>query len=405
MRSYLALLRIPGVVRITAWQLFTRLPLGMLSLAILLHVQAATGSYGQAGAVVACVSVGEAVVMPLTSRLTGVFGVARVVLPAALVNGGAMIALATAPPNPFLLCALGAVLGASVPPVMPVVRALYPQLVPGDVVRALFALDTAAQELIWVVGPVAATLLSTWVSTPSPLIATAAITVTGSIGFLLSLSQRKPRIVRNQSVFGRVLLYKQVVLAMVASLALVASFLALEVGVVAQYDGDGVIVGIAIAISSVGSLLGGILLGHRHLGLTGLVAMMLIVFTGTALIGVLPTLWLQLVVLFASGFGFAPALATIYLMVSSGVEEHIATEAFGWLNTGALAGAAIGTALAGMATDTFGAEGAYLIATILALIAAISPLVVRLAGPIQGLTATRPLESAARNEVGGPRDA
>lgn len=390
MRSYLALLRIPGIVRITAWQLFTRLPLGMLSLAILLHVQAATGSYGRAGAVVACVSVGEAVVMPFSARLTGVFGVSPVVLSAAVINGAAMVALATVAPNPYLLCALGATVGASVPPVMPVVRALYPQLVPEDVVRALFALDTAAQELIWVVGPVAATLLSTSVSSPSPLFATAAITVVGSIGFVSSLSRRKPRIVRNRSVFGRVLLYKQVVLAMVASLALVASFLALEVGVVAQYDGDGVIVGFAIAISSIGSLLGGILLGHRHLGLSGLVAMMFVVFTGTALIGVISALWLQLLVLFASGFGFAPALATIYLMVSGGVEEDIATEAFGWLNTGALAGAAVGTALAGVATDSFGAEGAYLIATILALIAAVSPLVVRLAGPIGGLTPATP---------------
>lgn len=395
MRSYLALLRIPGVVRITAWQLFTRLPLGMLSLAILLHVQAATGSYGRAGAVVACVSVGEAVAMPLTARLTGVLGVSPVVLSAAVTNGAAMVALATVAPNPYLLCALGATVGASVPPVMPVVRALYPQLVPEDAVRALFALDTAAQELIWVIGPVAATLLSTSVSSESPLFATAAVTVIGSIGFILSLSRRKPRIVRNRSVFGRVLLYKQVVLAMVASLALVASFLALEVGVVAQYKGDGVIVGIAIAVSSIGSLLGGILLGHRHLGLSGLVAMMFVVFTGTALIGVISALWLQLLVLFASGFGFAPALATIYLMVSGGVEEHIATEAFGWLNTGSLAGAAIGTALAGVATDSFGAEGAYLIATILALIAAISPLVVRLAGPIGGLTPATPTLTAS----------
>ena len=40
MRAYAELIRVPGVVNVTASQLFARLPLGMLSLAILLHVQA-----------------------------------------------------------------------------------------------------------------------------------------------------------------------------------------------------------------------------------------------------------------------------------------------------------------------------------------------------------------------------
>lgn len=386
MRSYLALLRIPHVARITAWQLFARLPLGMLSLAILLHVRATTGSYGQAGAVVACVSVAEAIVMPLTARLVGVVGVVPVMLPAALVNGAAMVGMATAPPNALVLCVLGALVGASVPPLMPVVRALYPQLVPPDVVRALFALDTSAQELIWVIGPVAATFLATTVSTAIPLLAAAAITVAGCVGFLTSIQRRTPRVERNQSSFGRVLLQKQVVLAMVASLALVASFMALEVGVVAQYGHDGVVAGIAIAVSSIGSLIGGVLLGHRHLGMSGLVAMLAIVAAGTAATGVFDVLAIQLIVLFASGFGFAPALATIYLMVSDGVAGDAATETFGWLNTGALAGGAIGTAIAGVAGDAWGPSGAYAVATVLGVVSALSPLVVRMTGPIRGLT-------------------
>lgn len=43
----------------TASQLFARPPLGMLSLAIRLHVHERTGSYATAGVVVARMSVGE----------------------------------------------------------------------------------------------------------------------------------------------------------------------------------------------------------------------------------------------------------------------------------------------------------------------------------------------------------
>jgi MFS family permease len=385
-RAYLVLLRTPSVLSLTALQLFARLPLGMYSLAILLHVQARTGSYAVAGAVVAGLSVGEAIAMPMTARLTGVVGVAPVLLASAGVNAVAIVGLAFCPARPPLMIALGALAGASVPPFLPVIRALYPQLVAPDVVRLLFSLDTSAQELIWVVGPVLTTFLSSATATQVPLIAAAAITVSGTAGFLSILRQHPPRIARNTTSFGRVLARREVVLAMIASLALVASFLALEVGLVAQLGHDGVLVGAAVAVSSLGSLIGGVLLGHRQLGLGALVGLLTGVAVGTALTGLADGLLLQFCALFASGFGFAPALATLYLMVSRGVEEHAAAETFGWLNTGALVGGALGTAVAGVMGDAFGAAGAYVTAALLAGLAALSPLIVRATGPLRGLS-------------------
>lgn len=377
MRDYLDLVRMPGVVKVTASQLFARLPIGMLSLAILLQVQARSGSYALAGAVVAGVSVGQAVAMPLTARLAGYVGIATTFLTTAVVNATALLCLAFATPPAPLLVALGVLVGASVPPLMPVIRALYPQLVPGDAVRVLFALDTSAQELIWIVGPVAATFLAATVSKATPLVCAAVITATGTCAFLLSLKQRQAVIVRSASTFGRVLLRRSVILAMVAGMALVGSFTALEVGIVADLGRSGVIAGLAIAISSLGSLTGGITLGHRRLGVTGLVWVLTIVTVGTALSGVFDDLLLRFIALFAAGFGFAPAMSTTYLMVSREVEDHDTSEAFGWINTGSLVGGAIGTATAGVMSDAFGAAGAFTAATALALAAAMSPLIAR----------------------------
>jgi MFS family permease len=390
--SYLRLLRTPGVFRVTASQLFARLPLGMLSLAILMHVSAKTGSYGQAGLVVACVSLAEAIAMPVTARLTGTFGVTPVVLSAATINSIGFLALALAPAHLVLLATLGTVVGATIPPLMPVVRALYPRMVPADTVRALFAFDTTAQELIWVIGPVVVTVLTSLMSTAVPLLAAAGITITGSIAFVLSLQPRQPRIARGSSSFGRVLARQEVVLALIANLALVASFMAMEVGVVAQLGHS--LAGAAISVSSLGSLIGGLVLGQRRLGLGALVATLAIVVAGTALTGI-TTGPMQFLALFAAGFGFAPAMAVLYHAVSRGVADHAAAEAFGWLNTGALAGGAAGTALSGVLNDAWGPAGSYVAATALAVGAAVSPLIARLAGPVRGFSAEKLTMSAA----------
>ena len=241
--------------------------------------------------------------MPVSARLTGRFGVTPVVLSAATINGIGFLALALAPAHLVLLAALGILVGASIPPMMPVVRALYPRMVPADTVRALFAFDTTAQELIWVTGPVVVTVLTSLMSTAVPLLAAAGITLTGSIAFVLSLQPRQPRIARGTSSFGRVLARQEVLLAFVANLALVASFMAMEVGVVAQLGHS--MAGVAISVSSLGSLIGGLVLGQRRLGLGALVATLAIVVAGTALTG-LATGPLQFVALFAAGFGFAP---------------------------------------------------------------------------------------------------
>jgi MFS family permease len=380
------------VFRVTASQLFARLPLGMLSLAILMHVSETTGSYGQAGLVVACVSIAEAIAMPISARLTGRFGVTPVVLIAATINSIGFLALALAPAHLILLSALGILVGASIPPMMPVVRALYPRMVPADTVRALFAFDTTAQELIWVTGPVVVTVLTSLVSTAAPLLAAAGITLTGSIAFVLSLQPRQPRIARSSSSFGRVLARQEVLLAFVANLALVASFMALEVGVVAQLGHS--MAGVAISVSSLGSLIGGLLIGQRQLGLGGLAATLAVVVVGTAVTAVV-TGPLQFVALFVAGFGFAPAMAVLYHAVSRGVAESAAAEAFGWLNTGALAGGAAGTAVSGVLNDAWGPIGSYAVALALAVGAAVSPLIARLAGPVRGFSAERQTVSTA----------
>jgi MFS family permease len=358
----------------------------MLSLAILLHVQVRTGSYAVAGAVVSCTSIGEAIAMPMTSRLLGRVGMIPTLASTALINGVCMLALAFVHVHTTLLMGLGFLIGASVPPLLPAVRALYPQMVPGDGLRTLFALDTTAQELIWVIGPVAATFLASAISTEIPLLFSAAVTVAGTGWFLLSARRLRPAIVRSTFAFGRVLANHAVILAMVASSALVASFMALEVGVLALFGNHNLSAGVALAVASLGSLVGGVLFGHRRLGVRGLAISMAVVAAGTALFGLVDGYGLQIAALFVSGLGFAPALAALYVMVSRETAEHSTAEAFGWLNSGALVGGATGTAVGGVIVDSYSAFAVIMVSAVLALVAACTPLIARTAGPVGGLS-------------------
>lgn len=395
MGTYRDLLRVPGVLNVTASQLFARLPLGILSLGILLHVQGLTHSYALAGSVVASVGAGEAIAMPVTARLAGRVGVARTLVAAAVVNALSTLGLALAGPSALLLTALGVLAGASMPPLMPVVRALYPRMVSDDEVRALFALDTTAQELIWVIGPVAATFLASAISTAVPLVLCAAVTLIGTVWFLVGSHRLHPAKAVSAVTFGRVLLHRAVFVAMVASLALVASFTALEVGIIAALGSDGATAGAAIASASVGSLIGGLVFGHRRIGLVGVVAALAGVSVGVALYGAADGLVLQFAALVLSGVGFAPAMSAMHLMVSREVGPHVATEAFGWLSSAAIVGGALGTAIAGVATDAYGPRGAVVVSVVMSVLAAVSPVVARAFGPLRGL-ATVPTSVAPR---------
>jgi MFS family permease len=63
-----------------------------------------------------------------------------------------------------------------------------------------------------------------------------------------------------------------------------------------------------------------------------------------------------------AGIGIAPALAVLFAMTSASVKFSDTAEAFGWVGTGQLIGAAAGSAIAGFLIDDIGPTGAYVAA-------------------------------------------
>ncbi|MGF2950590.1 MFS transporter [Microbacterium alcoholitolerans] len=367
MAGYRDILRTPGVARMIFAQLVARFPNGMMSLAILLHVEQQTGSYGAAGVVLAAASVGQAVAGPVTSRWMGAWGMRRVLTLTLVVCASAVLALALLPLALPGYIALALIAGLATPPVQSAVRTIYPKLVNSGQLTPLFSLDASLQEIIWIAAPVVITVVSTQVGTMHGLLLVATILVVGGAWFILSPEVGRVRIPRSRRAFGRVVLKPPIMLATIIGFLLIGACSAVEVGVVATFGHGGLEAGLVLAVFAVGSLAGGLAFGHLPIGPWAMARRLLIVTVGLSLTMVsLNLFWIGGTLLLA-GIGIAPALAVLFAITTASVKFSETAEAFGWAGTGQLIGAAAGSAVAGILIDQGGPSGAYLAGVIFAV--------------------------------------
>lgn len=351
-----------------AAQLTARFPNGMSSLAILLHVEQQTGSYGAAGLVLAATSVGQAVAGPITSRWMGVWGMRRVITLTLAVCVIAVIGLALLPLSVPGYMILGMIAGLSTPPIQAAVRTIYPKLVNSSQLTPLFSLDASLQEIIWILAPVLITLVSTQIGTVEGLLLVAVILVGGGAWFILSPEVGRVRIPRSRNALGKVVLKPPVLLATVIGFLLIGACAAVEVGVVATFEHGSLTAGLVLAVFAVGSLAGGLAFGHIPIGPWAMARRLLIVTVGLGLTMVmLNVFWLGGTLVLA-GIGIAPALAVLFAITSASVKFSETAEAFGWAGTGQLIGAAAGSAVAGFLVDVGDWRGAYFAATLFAVV-------------------------------------
>ncbi|HEX4057061.1 MAG TPA: MFS transporter [Galbitalea sp.] len=377
MSTYGSLLRTPGVARIIAAQLTARLPNGMLSLAYLLRVQYVTHSYGEAGLVLAATSVGQAIAGPLTSRWMGRWGMRPVLILTTLVCAATIFSIAFITLTLPMYVVIGFIGGLSTPPVQPAVRTIYPKMVTSSQLTRLFALDASAQEIIWIAGPVVITFVSIQVSTVIGVLIPGVLLLGGGLWFLLSPEVGKVRIPRSRRSLGAVLRKKPVILATLVGLLLIGACAATEADVVSVFGHRGPQAGIVLAVWSIGSLIGGLALGSQQLDRWALSRRMVVIAIGIGLATVAValqfggTFWTLTGALLVAGLGIAPALGVMSAIVASSVRFSETAEAYGWVGTGQLIGAAAGSAVAGFFIDGHGAIGGFIVASVLAVLAAL----------------------------------
>ncbi|GAA1494336.1 MFS transporter [Curtobacterium herbarum] len=377
MSAYGSLLKTPGVGRVIAAQLTARFPFGMLSLAYLLHVEHIFDSYGAAGLVLATTSIGQALAGPLTSRWMGRWGMRPVLILTSIVAFVTMGIIAFFVMPLWAYVVIGFVGGLAVPPVQPAVRTIYPKMVTSSQLTPLFSLDASAQELIWVAGPVITTFVATQIGTVEAIVVAMVFLLIGCTWFIASPELGRVRIPRSKRAFGVVMKRPSVVVATVTGLLLIGACSAVEASVTSVFGEGSPNAGIVLAVFAVGSLAGGLALGHRPISQNALWLRMTIVFVGLVLAVGNPTFWWLCISLVIAGAGIAPALTVMFGSVSATVKFSDTAEAYGWMGTGQLIGAAGGSAVAGFLIDSSGPSGGLTVGAVMAAAGVVFPLVMR----------------------------
>jgi len=370
-RKYYAVLRHPHVAWLLASSLVGRLPAGMMSLALILRVTDAGGSYARAGLVSGAYVAGVAVSGPVLGRAAGRLGRRTVLTVTAVAAGAATVAVAAAPADgELLLILLGLVAGSCTPPLPASARALWGELLGEEDRAVMYSAEATLQELVFILGPALVALVAALAGPGVALVVTGALGTTGTLAFAAvavvdrraaSTARRRTRVVGHPEL-GPLLLN---------GLLVVAGCAVVEVSVVAFVSGQRASAssGLLLAIWSAGSLVGGASFGtlaHRW-ALWPLAAAVGIGFLLPAAAQGRLELGALLVL---AGAALAPCIGRLYGRLGEASPPGSATEVFGWLTGAFTAGAASGAALGGAVVAASGARVGFLTAAALGLAAA-----------------------------------
>jgi MFS family permease len=238
------------------------LPIGMLSLSVLLLVQSETGSPALAGAVAAAVAAGNAVGLTLQGVLLDRWGQTPVLLGAAFVCPSALlvVGLATVHHLPLTVLFAGSALaGGSIPATTSSMRLLWPRLVRDEILRpAAYALMATQFQIALIVGPV---LVSWLMYSRGPTFAVLGSAVLSGAGGLLFAVARASRHWRRPSTVDSRWLSAGVRTLLVAAFAGGIASGVVIVAVPAAVRSA--FVGVLFAALSLGELLGGLAYGAR----------------------------------------------------------------------------------------------------------------------------------------------
>jgi predicted MFS family arabinose efflux permease len=260
----------------------------------------------------------------------------------------------------------------------PMARARWSVLLAGSPrLHTAFSVESVADELCFVVGPAAVTLLATQVHPAAGVTCAALCALAGSLWFAsqrsteppvadvvlapaaaASLGEAPPR-----SRLSRPAAPGLVVLVP-AFLFLGAMFVTIDLSTVAfaTHSGHKALAGLILGTYALGSATGGLWYGSqtwRAPASQRLAVTLLLTVAGVCTFWAMPNLLVLTPVIFLCGMTIAPTLIAGYSLLESTARPGRATEAMSWLSTGISVGVACGSTAAGFILDAFGARWGY----------------------------------------------
>jgi MFS family permease len=354
----------PALRRLFVTSILARLPLAMLSIGLMVHVQRLTGSFAAAGVVTGSYAIALGVGGPLLGQLVDRRGQTLVLLASATVAAALLVAIAVQPVGASLavLIPLAAGIGLAEPPVGACLRTQLPALLSDpSAIRAAYALEASIVELTFIFGPPLALCIGALWSTGPALAAAGIVLTLATAAYAAQPASRRWRPAPGQRRTRAGSLGTPAMRTLVVVLIAVGVLLgADEVAVVAAAKALDSTAAAAplLAVWGVGSFAGGLLAANRG-GAARTAAGFALVLGGLTIghLALIPASGNVLAlggVLLLAGATIAPTEATIYAMVDNAAPAATMTEAFAWLATAMAVGGAVGAAGAGLLVDRVG---------------------------------------------------
>ena len=384
--TYRAVFRAPGSAAFAMAGFVMRMPIAMFPIGLVLIISARTGHYGFAGILSGAYILGAVPGNPLLARVVDRFGQRRVLIPATAATLAASIALAvllaTGAPD-WVLVVPAFVAGFTYLSVGSLIRARWSLVLAGrPELSTAYSLESVLDEVIFVIGPVLATLIATTLDPVLVLYVICVLIGVGAIWLVRLRSTEPPPHPVGSARHASALRQRGMGALTVAGIGMGATFACAEITMVAfcGQHGHRALSGLCLAAFALGSAVSGTVYGAREWRSSvqhrfGVQA---------CIFGVLPILFLAAfnvaalaVCAFVVGLGIAPTLITAFGLTARIVPSGALTEGLAWFLTGLNIGYGAGSAVVGAIADAHGARAGFVVAIAAALVTGGLGLVVR----------------------------
>jgi predicted MFS family arabinose efflux permease len=399
---YAEIFLVPRAWRFSAAGVIGRMPMAMFGLGTVLLIAAVTGRYGLAGAVSAAGSLGYAIMTPQLARLVDRLGQRRVLLPVSTVfavSTAILIATVMLRAPVWAWFVAGTVAGATMPSLGSMVRARWSVLLAGSPrLHTAYSFESVADELCFVIGPAAVTVLATQVMPAAGVGVAALLCVAGSLWFAAQRSTEpsvlggsdppqippahggptQPPVPPGPPAAGgrppgearsprRGIAAPSLAVLIPGYWFLGAMFVSIDLSTVAfaQHFGHKPLAGFILGAYALGSATGGLWYGSRrwrhpiHLRFA---ITLTITVAGVATFWALPNLIALACVIYLCGLTIAPTLIAGFSIVEAQALPGRRTEALSWLSTGIAVGVSAGSTITGFVIDSSGPRWGYALA-------------------------------------------
>jgi len=370
---YRDFLRLPDVATMLVVALVTRMPIGTLSLSMLLHVRARAGSFAVAGAAVGAFMAAAAIVAPGVGRVVDRRGPRSILIVTGIVFSAEPLQLSNA-----AMIAAAAVAGVFSPPITVLTRTMWRYRFDDASERTTaYSLDAVLIELAFTLGPMLVALLLA-VATPTVAFAMSWCFCAAAVPVFLASPALKYW--RHEPDAERHLLgpltEPRLLVVYASTFLFTFSLGLLEVGYPGFATALGIpaLAGVLLGINSLGSAIGGLAYGALHLNFAvdrlapRLLALMVV---PVALQALTDSPWILSALAFIAGLLIAPLFTVFSTLITTNAPSRYATEAFTWSSTCIISGVGAGNALGGRLLETSGAATTFALSAAITAVAAL----------------------------------